>query len=57
VIGGAHLTKPVGENKKSSERLDPYVKVEVMGVESDCYEFKTATISNNGEWLVIQYLM
>ncbi|XP_065834957.1 1-phosphatidylinositol 4,5-bisphosphate phosphodiesterase eta-2-like [Oscarella lobularis] len=46
IISGQQLPKPNGVEK--GEIIDPYVKVEVLGIPRDCAEEKTKFIDDNG---------
>ena len=48
IISGYQLPKKKGDKLKAI--LDPYVKIDVIGVSDDTKSEKTETIHNNGEW-------
>ena len=45
MISGQNLPKPGG----AKEIIDPYVKIELFGVNEDKMVFKTKTVSDNGK--------
>ena len=50
IISGYQLPKKKGDKKKSI--LDPYVKVEVLGVDQDAKSERTDYIHNNGTYTI-----
>ncbi|OQV20118.1 Inactive phospholipase C-like protein 2 [Hypsibius exemplaris] len=47
IISAINLPKPTGAATKG-DVIDPFAKLEVYGIPSDCCEFRTKTVLNNG---------
>ncbi|XP_076450758.1 1-phosphatidylinositol 4,5-bisphosphate phosphodiesterase delta-4-like isoform X2 [Babylonia areolata] len=46
IISGTQIPKP--KDSKKGEVIDPFIKIEVHGAPSDCAEYRTKVINNNG---------
>lgn len=47
IISGQQLPRPKGASLKANS-IDPYVRVQCLGVPNDCAEARTRTVSNDG---------
>lgn len=51
IISGQHIPKP--NLAAEGEVVDPYVKIKIYGHPTDCFEYKTIWVKNNG--IIIKY--